>query len=683
MFLRNRIPAALSFAFVTVASVLPAAENLDLKRITPVGPNEAIPAMDFFRPRLLQEPVLNPAGTHIAAIVTAGEDHHELLVYELKTQKIERVGGASNQDFSNVNWLNNRRLVFELSADKLYHVGLLAAEVGSISNSYPLLQYYNSSLVAVPPKNRLQPLVWNRYDALERNSEQDLGVAVVNTDLKTGTLVNLRAADTDMAQIMATRENNERHILKRYSSPGVGLTSSYLANKEGQLEFCIAVRDGQPMLLRLVGDRWEKCPVDLNNIDILDCGDEPGQLVVRGPSQEGKPRAVQFLDGTTGKLGEVLVQDNAYDLYGAGISEGWFYRDPINHHIIGAISERSGPHVVWFNEEYRQLQKVLNGFFPGLVVRIIGSDEAQTLFLVATFSDRQPVVYHWVDLPKRSAGLIKSSAPWIDPKRMQPMNVLKFKTRDGHSLDAYLTLPAGASKQNPPPLVVLPHGGPWARDSWGFDAEVQFLASRGYAVLQPNYRGSNGYGWMFPAEDRWDFVKMHHDVTDAVKSLKSSGLIDGGRVAIMGASFGGYLAISGVVHEPTLYRCAVTIAGVFDWEQQLREKKFDRYDSWVFDYLLRRLGDPKQEREKFAAISPGRLAGQIRVPVFVSGGKDDKTVAIEQSRTLIATLEKNKVPHETYIVGGEGHGMRHLAKQVELYTQIEAFLAKNLAAKQP
>ena len=606
-----------------------------------------------------------------------------MLVYELKTQKVERVGGASNQDFSNVNWLNDRRLIFELSSDKLYHVGLFATEVGSLADSYPLLQYYNSSLVAVPPKNRLQPLVWNRFDALDRNSDQDLGVAVVNTNLRRGTIVNLRAADSDIRDIMATRDNNERHILKSYPAPGIGLTANYLADKDGRLEFCITVQNGDPILLRLVGDRWETCSVDLSKVDVLDCGDEPGQLIVRGPRQAGKPRAIQFMDAVSGKLGEVLIQDNAYDFYGGGSSDGWFYRDPVDHRIIGAISARSGPHVTWFSEEYRQLQKILNGFFPGLVVRIIGSDEAQKLFLVGTFSDRQPIVYHWVDLAKRSAGLIKSSAPWIDPKRMQPANVVKFKTRDGHSLDSYLTLPANASKTNPPALVVLPHGGPWARDSWGYDAEVQFLVSRGYAVLQPNYRGSNGYDWMFPVEDRWDFLKMHADVTDAVKALKGSGLIDGERVAIMGSSFGGYLAISGVVHEPTLYRCAVTIAGVFDWEQHFREKKYDRYDFWVFDYLMRRLGDPKQEREKFAAISPGRLVKQIRVPVFVSGGKDDATVAIEQSRVLLSALEKNKVPHESYIVAGEGHGMHHLAKQVELYRQIEAFLAKNLGPKQP
>ena len=172
---------------------------------------------------------------------------------------------------------------------------------------------------------------------------------------------------------------------------------------------------------------------------------------------------------------------------------------------------------------------------------------------------------------------------------------------------------------------------------------------------------------------------MHDDVTDATKTMMASGLIDSGQIAIMGGSFGGYLAVSGVVNEPALYRCAVTIAGVFDWEQQINDKKYDQYDSPVFGYLMRRLGDARQQREKFDAISPGRHVDRIRVPVFVSGGKDDYTVEIEQSRALISALEKYHVPHETMIAGGEAHGMRHLSNQVELYTRIEAFLAKNLA----
>ncbi len=669
---------AISPLVLTLATAgLLAAGKKDLDRTTPVPAAEQIPIADFFRPLLLQEPKLNPSGTHIAALVTTPDDRHQLLVYDLKTQKSELVGGAGDKDIYQVHWLNDRRLVFELSARKLYGLGLFATNVGSISKAYPLLQYYGSRLLAVPRQDRLRPLVWNRYDQLQTN--RDLGVATVDTDLHSGRFINLLSAGADWSDLMDARDNNEKHIVSEYPVPSSGLGLNYYADKDGRLEFAVTSQDGRQELDHLAAGHWEKCPVDLERVDIIGCGEQPGQLVVRGPRQEGRPRALQFMNGITGELGEVLVQDDAYDFFGHGIGDGWLYRDPGTRQIVGAVYERNGPRVIWFTEGYRQLQKILDGFFPRVVARIVGGNEAQTLFLVATFSDRQPAIYHWVDMKTHQAGLIKNSAPWIDPQRMQATNILKFKTRDGRQLDAYLTLPAGASKANPPPLVVLPHGGPWARDGWGFDGEAQFLASRGYAVLQPNYRGSNGYSWMFPEADNWDFRKMHDDVTDATKAMIASGLIDGRRVAIMGTSFGGYLAVSGVVNEPSLYRCAITIAGVFDWERQLQDKKFDQYDSPVFGYLKLRLGDPARNPEKYAAISPGRRADQIRVPVFVSAGKEDQTVEIEQSKALIAALKKHQVPHETLLVSEEGHGMHHFENRVELYERIEAFLAKNLA----
>ena len=656
-------------------------DSYDLNRIDPVPANEPVPVVDFFRPRTLQEPKLNLSGTHIAAIVTAGEDKHELLVYERKTQKTERVGGIGDKDIYQFYWLNDRRLVFELSALKLYGLGLFAADVGMIGDAYPLLQYYGSRLIAVPTQNRLQPLVWNSHDSLE--TQKDLGVALINTDIRGGKYFNALAAGFNHSDVVNARDNNLKHIVDHYPVPESGIGYRYLADKERRIEFAFTMQGGVATMHRLVDRHWEKCPVNLDDIDIIGCGDEPGQLVVRGPRQDGKPRALQFMDGATGKLGEVLLQDEAYDFFGNGLSGGTLYRDPVSHLIIGAVYERDDPNVVWFNEEYRHLQRILDRFFPGVVVRILGSDEAKKIFLVATFSDRQPVIYSWVDPGKRTAGLINKSAPWIDPKRMQPLNLIRFKTRDGRQLDAYLTLPSGASKQNPPPLVVLPHGGPWARDSWGFDGEAQFLASRGYAVLKPNYRGSNGYAWMFPEEDRWDFRKMHDDVTDATKAMIESGLIDGNRVAIMGASFGGYLALAGVVNEPQLYRCAVTIAGVFDWAEHIKDKKYYQYDSPVYGRFMRELGDPDQQREKFDAISPGRHVDQIRVPVFVSHGKDDPNVDIGQSKRLISELEKNHVPYESFLVGEEGHGMKHLKNEVELYTRIEAFLATHLAPAAP
>ncbi len=649
------------------------AGKFDLKRITPVPDNEPIPAMDFFRPLLLSQPQLNPSGTHIAALITVAEDQHQLLVFELKTQKMETLGGIGDKDIYYVKWLNDQRLIFNLAAKKRSGLGLLAAEVGQLDRAYPLVQYYGTSVIAIPPKNRLRPLVWNRYDF---ETGQDGGVAVINTDIKTGKVANLGVAGGNWSDLMDVRDNNEKHIVDRFPVASGGLTYWNLADREGKLAYSFTANKGELAMQQLVEGQWKKCPVDLDHIDVQGCGDAPGQLVVVGPRQEGKPRALQLMDAATGQLGDVLLQDQAYDF------DGWLYRSPVTQEILGAIFERNGPRVAWFNEDYKNLQKIIDGFFPGLVARIYGSNEAGNLFLVATFSDRQPSIYYWVDLEKHTVGLIKNSAPWIDPKRMQSMNIVKFKTRDGRHLDAYLTLPAGASKTNPPPLVVMPHGGPWVRDTWGFDSHAQFLASRGYAVLQPNYRGSTGYNWMFPEEDEWDFRKMHDDVTDATKSIIASGLIDGGRIAIVGGSFGGYLAISGVVNEPALYRCAVTIAGVFDYEMQIQSEKYDQYELPYYGRMIRKLGDPKKNPEKFAAISPGRHVDKIRVPVFVAGGKEDRTVEIQQSKRLISDLEKYHVPYEKLIVSEEGHGMAHLDNEVELYTRIEAFLAKNLLPKQ-
>jgi dipeptidyl aminopeptidase/acylaminoacyl peptidase len=470
------------------------------------------------------------------------------------------------------------------------------------------------------------------------------------------------------------RENNDSHILDHYPMPEGGDTVGYIADKDGNLAFAELSHNGFLSLKRFVDRKWVHCPVDLENWSVFGCGNRPGELAARPPHTEGKPSPLVLLDATSGKRGDTLVDDKGYDFVGG------VYRDPVSGEIIGATAIREGPHTLWFTDEYQKLQSTLNRSFPGVVVRILGSNEAQDFFLVVTYSDRQPPIYNWVDFKKHASGLFEKAAPWIDPNRMLPESIIRFKTRDGRQLDAYLTLPAGASRDRPAPLVVVPHGGPWVRDNWGFDGEAQFLASRGYAVLKPNYRASPGYAWMFPEGDQWEFVKMSHDVTDATKALLASGLVDPGRVAIMGGSFGGYLAINGVVDEPSLYRCAVAISGVFDWEQLIRDRKYDytKFD-WWYATLLRRLGDPRSETAKFDTLAPVRHVDRIRVPVFVTHGGYDPIADIGQSTRLISELKRNNVPCESYIVGSEGHGMLHFVNRVEQYTRIEAFLAKNLA----
>jgi acetyl esterase/lipase len=665
-----------------------AADDPNPTRDTPVAANEQIPLVDFFRPPVMNAPAVNQAGTHIAAIVAEG-DTHLLMVYDLKTQAKEfGSAGAGDKDVDSFAWLNDTKVIYDVSTRKLWSLGLFAADVGSISAGYPLVQNYGSQLISVPLHDRLHPLVWNHVDSFHGDNK-DLGVSVLNTANLGGTAVNLSAAGVDKVQMDQARDNNVRHIDSTFPPPNGGITTGYMTDKEGKLEFAFTSDNGRPLMFRLEGNQWVKCTIDAEQpgnvganplrIVIFGPGPEPGQVLAVGPLN-GKPRPLQFLNLATGQWGDALETEKTYDF------NGWLYLDPVTHDPIGAFTNREYPRVIWFTDIYSNLQKLLNNMFKGQFVQILGSNDAQNIFLVASYSDRQPIVYSWVDLTKKSAGLFKKSMPWIDPERMRPEEVMKYKTRDGRLLDAYLTLPAGASKEHPAPLVVIPHGGPWIRENWGYDGEAQFLASRGYAVLKPNYRGSPGYDWMFPEEDLWDFLKMHYDITDATKAALALGVVDPRRVAIMGGSFGGYLALQGVVLDPDLYRCAVTIAGVFDWAKLIADKKWDYEHSQTdpeFNLLMYRLGDPEKNPDKFDKIAPVRHVDQIRVPIFVNHGGYDPIADITQSTRLISELDKHNVPYEKLIVTEETHGMAHLSNQVDLYSRIEAFLGKYLNPTPP
>ncbi len=219
------------------------------------------------------------------------------------------------------------------------------------------------------------------------------------------------------------------------------------------------------------------CPVNLTIGDFFGPGNKPGELAGRPPHKQGTPSPLVLLDAATGQTEQALVEDKGYDFVGG------VYRDPASGEIIGATAQREGPHVIWFTDEYRKFQAMLNHAFPGLVVRIVSSNEAQDFFLVAAYSDRQPPLYAWVDLKRHVSGLFKQAAPWIDPKRMQPESIIRFKTRDGHLLDAYLTLP-GRSLEGAP-------GAPSGHPPRGALGQGQLgLRRRGTVPGQPRLRGA-------------------------------------------------------------------------------------------------------------------------------------------------------------------------------------------------
>lgn len=647
---------------------LPLTAAPDLTRIDPVPADQPVPMVDFFRLPYFTSPRLNPAGTHVAALVSGGFDKYRLMVVDLASNETELLSGIGAMDVSSFTWLDDRRLAFTVSTDKYWGIALCAADVGRLGRPYPLIQYGRHQLIGVPLDNRLQPFAWVSGEGAGR----DGGIVELKTDLRNARLYDLTKATVGSADYGTVEDQNRRAVLRRFPVPAGGIPAGYFTDRNGQLAYAYTARDGVITLHAFDGADWNATPVDFERTQVLAAGDEPGTLVVSDLRYDGEPSAVRVLDTRTGEMGEPLLRDPGYDMVGS------VRRDGATRRIVGLEFDRATPAVVWFDEGFKALQTLFDGYFPRKIVRIASSNDANTVFVLSVRSDREPTSYYIADLARKSLGPLKASRPWIDPARMSGVSILKYKTAEGRRLDAYLTLPAGASKENPVPLVVLPHGGPWVRDTLGFDGEAQFLASRGYAVLQPNYRGSPGYDWMFPEADQWDFLKMHADVTAATRTVLRTGMIDSTRVAIMGGSFGAYLALSGAVHEPDLYKCIVGHAGVYDWAEVMRESGHDRYEHAEYGRLKLKLGDPATEAEKFRAISPIHFVARMKAPMFIAHGTDDPVASVLESRRLVDALKRHNVRHEAFFISRESHGMGHLENRLDLYERIAAFLAREL-----
>ena len=256
------------------------------------------------------------------------------------------------------------------------------------------------------------------------------------------------------------------------------------------------------------------------------------------------------------------------------------------------------------------------------------------------------------------------------------MEPLSYVSRDGLTINGYLTLPKGVKPQNLP-LVVNPHGGPWVRDEWGYDPEVQFLANRGYAVFQMNYRGSTGYGKSFEhaGYKQWG-KKMQDDITDGVNWLIKKGLADKKRIGIYGASYGGYATLAGLAFTPDLYTCGVDYVGISNLFTFL--KTIPPY--WKPELLMmyERVGHPVKDKNLLEEASPVFHADKINAPLLVIQGASDPRVNINESNQIVSALKKRGIDVIYIVKGNEGHGFRNEENRFEVYEAMEKFFAKYL-----
>ena len=347
--------------------------------------------------------------------------------------------------------------------------------------------------------------------------------------------------------------------------------------------------------------------------------------------------------------------------------------------ITGVYYYTEKGHFHFFDEDRGQLQAELEKRLPGYEVRLSSTSKDETKVLVRTYSDRSRGAVYYLNRDTNEFMKLADLSPWLDEDELAEMKPVSYTSRDGLTIHGYLTFPKGLEPKNLP-VVINPHGGPWSRDTWGFSSDVQFLANRGYAVLQMNFRTSIGYGRKFwEAGFKQNGLAIQDDITDGVKWLIEQGIADPDRVGIYGGSYGGYCTLAGLAFTPDLYACGVDYVGISSWFTIL--EGIPPYWEPMREMFYELVGHPEKDKELLEKISPLFHADKIKVPLFVAQGANDPRVNKIESDQIVEVLEKRGIEVEYMVKDNEGHGFRNEENRLDFYRAMEQFLAKHLGGR--
>ena len=331
---------------------------------------------------------------------------------------------------------------------------------------------------------------------------------------------------------------------------------------------------------------------------------------------------------------------------------------------------------VFFDDWRKNIQNKLEEKLPGYEVGITSFSKDEIKAVVVSYSDKSRGTYYIYDINEDKLTDLGKVSPWLNEDHMAQMKPVKYTSRDGLTIHGYLTLPKGSNGKNLP-IVVNPHGGPWARDSWGYSSQVQFLANRGFGVFQMNFRGSTGYGREFWELSFKEWGKsMQDDITDGVKWLIDEGIADPKRIAIYGASYGGYATLAGLAFTPDLYACGVDYVGVSNIFTLL--ETLPPYWELGRQMMYEMIGNPETEKDILEAASPIFHVDSIKVPLFVAQGANDPRVKQAESDQIVEALRSRSVEVPYMLKEDEGHGFYNEENQFDFYRAMEKFLKKHI-----
>jgi dipeptidyl aminopeptidase/acylaminoacyl peptidase len=604
-----------------------------------------IPVLDFFKDSEVSSISLSPTGEFLAVSIPQGD---RTILAAFRSADMSLVGKwdyGEKKHIETVRWVTNDRFLMYVTIKSGRN------DLRSLASDLYASNVDGTKRIDIPN---------GAYYSFVSTLWEDPSNVLVQRSIERATLFKMNVFTGDIRPVMTAPLDS----------------GSFFVDYEGNVKFAAGQQDDlETLTLRRDGDEWttihrsnikggERSPVAVTR---------DGTSVIFAVSDSGEPLRLVRQDAETGK--ESILSTNPR------VDPSTYLMSSDGLEILAVKYEDGTPGYEFINKDHSEskLYAGLINAFPDHVVSLSGTSRDGRFVLFRTYSDVDPGSYYLFDQESGEAKFVLASMDWIKPEQMSEQRPISLKARDGTPLYGYLTVPRGSSGTNLP-MVLHPHGGPFGiRDQWGFDPTVQFLASRGYAVLQLNFRGSGGYGTKFERSGykKWG-TELIDDMTDAVDWVVRQGIADKERICTFGASYGGYAALQAVVREQGKYRCAIGYIGVYDIPRLFKDG--DTQDS-VSGRNVLKLFFPESLSEQ-QAQSPAFNAERLTVPVMIAHGAKDPRAPMSQYESLISRMkDAGKAPEISIVKEKEAHGFVDTANQVELYTAVEGFLEKYIGDK--
>ena len=647
------------------------------------APDPALPPIErFFINPVLADAKLSPNARYLAAISGAAGRRDFLVVIDLKEHSAKLVAGYNNVDILDVDWVNDSRLVFNVTDNQvgpggqylaagLYAVDRDGARLRQLASRRGEAEETTGSHIA----SRMLP--WHTYMLGQRGAQDSEWIYVESREY------DVDRGNGELRHVNLLRLNTLTGASQVVQRPAA--VSSWMLDHKGEPRLARASEKGQVTIYYRDprnNDQWRALATfnaykgGKGAFTPLGFGSDGTLYAVANNGQD--TQSVYTVDLATGQLSaEPLLVTPGYDFSGDLVRSG--------DKLLGIQLQTDAETIVWFDPAMQEVQKKLDAALPGTVnLMSFPSGNHNEWALVKSYSDTRPLHYNLYNIRTGAINPVGEAYPGIDPKRMGRQDPVRYKARDGMEIPALLTLPAGGEKNAP--MVVLVHGGPYVRgNNWGWNPETQFLASRGYAVLEPDFRGSTGYGSRhFRAGWKQWGLAMQNDIADGVRWAIAQGYADPKRICIAGASYGGYATLMGLVNDPDLYKCGINWVGVTDinllydghWSFTS-----DMTEQWKQYGMPDMIGDQVKDAEQLKATSPIQQAARIKAPLMLAYGGVDRRVPMYHGRKFMDAIKPTNPQVEWIAYQDEGHGWRLPANRVDFWSRVEKFLDQHIGSR--